>query len=171
MVGDGRGLKISTALMTALVTLVLAFLALRWWAGRGQPLPPASFTVAGLLAVLGAAQFLVARRIRRGVTGASTRRLDPLWGHRMLLIGQAAALTGAVVVGWYLALGGVLLPDVDAGSVRRAALAALAMAGGAIVLAAGGFGIQAACRIDPPDTAGEDWPDDGDGWADTHRSP
>lgn len=171
MVGDGRGLRVTTVLFTALAVAVLAFLGLRWWAGQGHPLPATSFTVAAVFALLGGAEFLVARRIRHGVAGTSKQRLDPLWSHRMLLIGQAAALTGGVVLGWYLALGAVALPDIDAASVRRVVTAALALAAGGFVLAAGGFAIQSACRIDPPDAAEEDWSDGKDAWGDPRRLP
>lgn len=165
MIGDGKGLRISAVLAVASTVAVLGFLAMRWWAGSGRPLPQPSFTVAGVLVVLAVAEFMVARRIRRGVAGTSKRPLDPLWTHRMLLTGQAAALTGGVVAGWYLALVGVVLPDIDAESARRIAWASVALAGGGAVLAAGGFAIQAACRIDPPDVSAEDWGDEGDAWA------
>ncbi len=171
MIGDGRGLRVSTVLTTGAATALLAFLALRWWVGQGNPLPASSLTVAALMAVLGCAELLVALRIRRGVAGTSKRPLDALWTHRMLLIGQAAALTGGVVAGWYLAVAGVVYPDLDAESVRRVAWAALALAGGGVVLSVGGFAIQAACRIDPPDADEPDWGDGRNGWADHPQVP
>lgn len=150
MIGDGRGLPLRTVLVVALVTAVLAYLFLSWWTGAFGAAPTPSPVVAAMLAVLGIAEFVVARRIRRGVEGADDSRLDPLWAHRMLLMGQAAALTGAVVGGWYLGLLGVLIPDVDAASVRTAAWYTGAMCLGSALLTAGGLRIQSVSRLDPP---------------------
>lgn len=154
MIGDGRGLRGRTVAIVAAITAVLAYLALNWWAGAFGALPAPSPVVAALLAALGLAEFAVARRIRRGVTGRDEKPLDPLWAHRMLLVAQAGALTGAVVLGWYAGQLGVLAADLDAASVRAAALLCLAMCGGAGVLIAGGMRVQSAARIDGPRSGG-----------------
>ncbi len=155
MAGDdvlagGRGLRLRVVAALAGAALVAGYLFWRWWAGQIGALPAPSLPAAILLLVLGAAEFAAARRIRRGVSGASRDPLDPLWSYRMLLIGQAAALTGTLAAGWSVAFIAAAWPDTDAASVRSDALAAAALALAAGVLAAGGLGIQRACRIGPP---------------------
>lgn len=160
MIGDGRGLRGHTVAIVAAVTAVLAYLALNWWAGVFGALPVPSPLVAALLVLLGLTEFAVARRIRRGVTGRDEKPLDPLWAHRMLLVAQAGALTGAVALGWYAGQLGVLATDLDATSVRTAALLCLAMCAGSGVLIAGGMRVQSAARIDGPRSGGGTGRDD-----------
>ena len=65
-------------------------------------------------------------RCRRFLRGEATRPLSPLRAMRTLVLAQAAALTGALVAGWYAAQALVLLPDADVDSVRAAMLRSLA---------------------------------------------
>ena len=67
---------------------------------------------------------------------------------RTLVLAQAAALTGALVTGWYAAQVLVLLPDFDVDSQRTLGVRAAALAAGGVLLAIAGLVAQGMCRVD-----------------------
>ena len=89
--------------------------------------------------------------IRRFLRGEATRPLSPLRAMRTLVLAQAAALTGALVAGWYAAQALVLLPDADVDSVRAAMLRSLAVCVSGVLMIVAGLLVQAMCRIDDQD--------------------
>ena len=133
------------------VALVLAVLV--WGIGRrsGSVVPRPSWVAIALLLVMGGLILAAAWPVRKHLAQTATRRLDPLRAARAAVLAQAAALTGAGALGWYL--GSLLVGIRDIGlSVGRAALpwlvAAILAAG---VLVACGLLAQAWCRIDEDD--------------------
>ena len=81
--------------------------------------------------------------VRRFLRGEATRPLSPLRAMRTLVLAQAAALTGALVAGWYAAQALVLLPDADVDSVRAAMLRSLAVCVSGVLLVVAGLLVQA----------------------------
>ena len=80
---------------------------------------------------------------------------------RTLVLAQAAALTGALVAGWYAAQALVLLPDADVDSVRAAMLRSLAVCVSGVLMIVAGLLVQAMCRIDDQDRDQNDRDRDG----------
>ncbi len=151
MVERRAGLRIRTLLGTALVVALGAYLGLDWWIGRGGGRPPVSWLAAALPALIAAALWGIARRIRAARAGRTSRPIDVIGVYRSLLFAQACALTAAVLTGWYLGYGFVLLPDADVASIRGDLLLVALVAVAAALMAAAGLAVQRACRLDPPE--------------------
>lgn len=148
---DERGLRLRGLLALAAGVGVLAYVVLLWWYRRGGTLPPVSWTAALLLFLVAGLCAGAGLRIRATRRGRAAKPMHPLGVFRMLRFAQASALVGALAAGWYLALAGVTVPDVDAAALRDIGLSAgLAALASAAVVAAG-LWVQAQCRVDPPD--------------------
>lgn len=152
---DGRGVTIRLMLLLGVAITAVAYPALRIWDGRGHELPAASWGGVIVLAFMAFGVFFAGLPIRRFLRGRAKKPLNPLRAMRTLVLAQAAALTGALVAGWYLAQLLVLAPDLDVGSVRVLAVRLGALAAGGVLMSIAGLLTQAMCRVDKPD--------DGDG--------
>ena len=139
------GLRPRATVGTGLVVGVVSWLLSRWWLAGGRRVLETPWLAAALLAVMAVALLVVAwpmRRYRR-----EGRRVDPLRAARTLSLAQAAALTGAIVVGLYAGHALAVVPDLGFG--RHTELAtrlALASVGGVLVAVAGHVA-QGWCRI------------------------
>ena len=175
MVRGGRGVSIRLVMLVGLVVAALAYPGLRVWTGRGYELPPTSWGSVIVLVFMAFGVFFAALPIRRFLRGQARKPLNPLRAMRTLVLAQAAALTGALVAGWYLAQVLVLWPDLDIGSVRAVAVRLAALAAGGVLMAMAGLLAQAMCRVDKVEKAEkgnsgnrddgrdrDDWGDDGD---------
>ena len=102
--------------------------------------------------------FFAGLPIRRFLRGQAKKSLNPMRAMRTLVLAQAAALTGALVTGWYLAQALVLLPDFDIDSRRTLVVRLAALAAGGAVMVVAGLLAQAMCRVDKGDEGddGED---------------
>lgn len=157
MVREGRGVSIRRVLLVGLAAAALAYPALRVWTGRGHALPPASWGGVVVLVFMASGVFFAGLPIRRFLRGQARKPLNPLRAMRTLVLAQAAALTGALVGGWYLAQLLVLSPDLDVSSVREIAVRLAALVTGGVVMAIAGLVAQSMCRYDEGDRR-----DDGD---------
>ncbi|WP_165962794.1 DUF3180 domain-containing protein [Occultella glacieicola] len=134
---------------TIIVAGTIAVIGLRWWDSRGNTLPPVSPAVVVLLAVVAAGVALLGLRVRRGVRARTIT--DPIGAARILVLGQAAALTGAVHVGYFLAVLLLSLPRAEAPDPREQAFAAgVAIVVAGVLIAAGLF-TQWCCKVPPED--------------------
>jgi hypothetical protein len=161
MVRGGRGVSIRLVLTVGLAVAAVAYPTLRVWTGRGNDLPPTSWASVTVLVFMSFGVFFAALPIRRFLRGRAKKPLNPLRAMRTLVLAQAAALTGALVAGWYLAQVLVLWPDLDIGSIRAVAVRVAALAAGGALLATAGLVAQAMCRVDKVekgngDDSGED---------------
>ena len=86
--------------------------------------------------------------------GEAKGTLDPLRAARVVVLAQAAALTGAAAAGWYLSQIVVVATDLSLVANRGRLLPLSALVVAALALAGAGVVAQRWCRIDPPD-AGE----------------
>ena len=165
-----HGVRVRDVLTAAVAAAAIAYLALTWSFRRDATLPPVSWAVALVLIVVCVGLALAGRRVRATVRQTARRPLEPLAAYRVLRLAQACALTGGLVAGGYLAYAAVALPDIDASSVRAAALSALAVAASGGALCAVGLWVQSMCRIDPPDDVADEPDDAGDFYGpDSHR--
>jgi len=160
MVRDGRGVSIRLVLLLGLVVTAIAYPGLRVWAGQGHELPPASWGAVIVLVFMAGGVLFAGLPIRRFLRGQAKKPLNPLRAMRTLVLAQAAALTGALVAGWYLAQVVVLFPNLDIDSVRAVAVRLGALSAAAVLMAIAGLVAQAMCRVDGGGKG--DNPDDGD---------
>jgi Na+/proline symporter len=164
VVRDGRGVTIRLILLLGVAITVVAYPALRFWDGRGHELPAGSWGGVIVLVFMACGVFFAGLPIRRFLRGQAKKPLNPLRAMRTLVLAQAAALTGALVAGWYLAQLLVLAPDLDVHSVRVVAVRLGALAAGGVLMSIAGLLTQAMCRVDKPDDGdqGESADFDGD---------
>jgi hypothetical protein len=148
MVRDGRGVSIALVLILGLVATVLSYLVLRIWTGEGGVLPATSWGALIVLLFMATGVLFAGLPVRRFLRGQARKPLNPLRAMRTLVLAQAAALTGALVTGWYVAQILVLMPDFDIPSRRMAGLRLAAMAIGGALMAIAGLAAQAMCRVD-----------------------
>lgn len=158
MVNDGRGLRLSHLAGVALVVGGLSWIGWRIYLDRGGLLPPSPWVSSALLVVMAALVFAAGLPVRRFLKGQATKTLSPIRAARTLVLAQAAALTGAGVLGYYAAQVALVLPDLDIPSYGVLIWRLGALCLGAILLAAAGMATQRMCRID----SGEDRDRDSD---------
>ncbi len=116
--------------------------------GRAVVIPP--FTLAVALVLIGAIIVAMAWPVRRVARGDRTRRVDPFYATRVVMLAKASSLGGALLAGGGLGIIGYLLsrsvlPPV--GSVTMA----VAMTVGAVLLLVGGLVAEHWCIIPPED--------------------
>ena len=157
MVRDGRGVSIRLVLLLGLASTGFAYLAWRIWLGRGGYLSQTSWGALIVLVFMACGVFFAGLPVRRFLRGQARKSLNPMRAMRTLVLAQAAALTGALVSGWYLAQVLVLLPDFDIESRRTLVVRLAALAAGGVLMAVAGLLAQAMCRVDKRDER-----DDGD---------
>ena len=162
MVKDGRGVSIRLVLLLGLVVAAIAYPGLRVWTGQGHELPPASWGAVIVLVFMAGGVFFAGLPIRRFLRGQAKKPLNPLRAMRTLVLAQAAALTGALVAGWYLAQVVVLFPNLDIDSVRAVAVRLGALSAAAVLMAIAGLVAQAMCRVDGGGERDDADVDDGD---------
>ncbi|HZW44465.1 MAG TPA: DUF3180 domain-containing protein [Dermatophilaceae bacterium] len=148
MVRHSRGISIRLVLLLGLAVTAIAYPGLRVWTGRGHALPPASWGAVIVLVFMAGGVFFAGLPIRRFLRGQAKKPLNPLRAMRTLVLAQAAALTGALVAGWYLAQVVVLFPVLDIDSRRALAVQLGALTAAAALMAIAGLVAQAMCRVD-----------------------
>lgn len=158
MVRDGRGVSIRLVLLLGLVVTGFGYLGLRLWTGQGRGVPEPSWGALIVLVFMACGVFFAGLPIRRFLRGQAKKSLNPMRAMRTLVLAQAAALTGALVTGWYLAQALVLLPDFDIDSRRTLVVRLAALSVGGAVMVVAGLLAQAMCRVDKGDEGddGED---------------
>lgn len=113
------------------------------------PTPVLPLSALGSMAVIAVVTLVLGIRVLRWRTGHRTRMLDPIFAARTLVLAQACAYAGAVLLGWH---GGVIadqIPLLDSRAGTPAVETALFMIGGGVVMVAIGFIVERFCRIPP----------------------
>lgn len=148
----GHGVRARVAVFVAVVIGLASWLLWMLVTGEGTLVPRPSWLAAALLAAMAAFVVGFAWPVRAYLAGSSTRRLDPLRAARVVVLAQAATLTGAAATGWYAGQLAVVASDLSlvANQDRLWRLAILVAA--AVVLCVAGLVAQHWCRIDPRDT-------------------
>lgn len=126
-----------------------------WQVGIGNPavLPPWTFAV--VLALLGVAIVVYAVPVWRVTSGRSTKRVDPFYATRVVLLAKASSLTGALLGGVGVGILIYLLSRSVVPGVESVTLA-IVTAVGAVVLLAGGLIAEKMCTLPPDDDSEND---------------
>lgn len=136
-------------LLAALGTAALWFVETAL-AASGRPVLIPPFTLAVALVLIGVIIVAMAWPVRRVARGDRTRRVDPFYATRVVVLAKASSLGGALLAGGGLGIAGYLLsrsvlPPV--GSVTMAVATAI----GGVLLLVGGLVAEHWCRIPPED--------------------
>lgn len=142
------GIRVTTLVLTGLVVLVLAWVVLRS-AARGTGVPDPGWIGLVAMLFLGGGLLVAGWQVRKVRDGHAQAHVSPLRAARTLVLGQAGALTGAALVGWYLANVLVLLPDADIESQRDRVWPFVFHALVAVALSVAGMVVQRWCRVRP----------------------
>ena len=152
MLNDPRGVRPAVLVMVGLVVGGVGWLVLRLLSAQGSSVPSVGWfsSVVILLAsgVVLAGGYQV-KKLQSGTAGP--RPVSMVRAARTVVLAQAAALTGAAVVGWYAAQVLFYLPDLDVTSVRERMWPILATMAAGFGLAIAGLVAQRWCRIDDSD--------------------
>lgn len=138
----------TTLLALAVVGGVAAIVLQVALAAASQPKLRPEFVLAATLVLIAAVVVLLAVPVRRATRSTGRRRtVDPFYATRVVLLGKASALAGALLTGAAAGLIVELLlrPAAEGGLLVRM----LAMLGGSIALAAAGLIAEWMCTIPP----------------------
>jgi Na+/melibiose symporter-like transporter len=119
-------------------------------AASGQPVLIPPFTLAVALVLIGAIIVAMAWPVRRVARGDRTRRVDPFFAARVVLLAKASSLGGALLAGAGLGIAGYLLSRSVIPAVGSVTMG-IATAVGAILLLAAGLVAEHWCTIPPDD--------------------
>jgi Protein of unknown function (DUF3180) len=145
--------RASSAILTALVTAVVAWFALDLWSRQGGRLLPLPWFAAVAIVAVAAVVLVLGWEVRRSVRGQRSAPIDPLVAARIVVLAKAAVYGGAVLAGWYGAQALVLLSNVSPLR-RERLLVAGATALSAVVLVVAGLVAQRWCRLPDDDERG-----------------
>lgn len=155
---NGKGLTLGVvALVIAGVTLVSTVLWMVLTEGGDLVPAPSWFSIAILLVLAGSVLWF-ARSVRAHVRRTAQRALDPIGAARIVVLAQAAALTGSAVIGWHLGQLVNLLRDWDLLANHPATWRVGIALGAAVILVVSGLVAQAWCRVPPRDGDSEGTP-------------
>lgn len=151
-------LRWQTLFAVFVVTGAVSTVGLRAWISRGNSPVPIPWIQILLVVVLSVGVALLGLRIRRFVRRGEL--LNPVDAVRTLVLGQAAAVTGAIHLGYFVAQLLLALPRLEAPDPRTQAwLAGGAIVASALMVAAGLFA-EWCCRV-PPEEDSQDPPPSG----------
>jgi hypothetical protein len=134
-----------------LVTLVVGLLGLVVLRLLGGTVPSPGWPGVVLLLFMAVGVYFAALPVKRMRERRVSAPGSALRAARSLVLAQAAALTGAGLLGWYAAQILVLLPNLDVDSQRGRMWLLVGHGVAAIALVVSGLLAQRICRIDPPD--------------------
>ncbi|WP_435737049.1 DUF3180 domain-containing protein [Cellulosimicrobium sp. PMB13] len=144
-----RRTSVRTLLLVAVVTAVVGWLVVRFVEGRGTYLPAVPWVVDVAIVALAAGVFWAGWVVRAYQKGRRPG-LDPIRAARTFVLAKAAALTGALLTGWYGAQVLAAVPDLAIEARRDRAVAAGIAVACAVVLAGAGLLAERFCQLPPP---------------------
>lgn len=155
MIDLSNGVRVRWALIVFGVVLLIGYLGLRWWTGRGNSMPVNSWITVIVLLMIAAALLVAGWEIRRYLKGNPGLPPSPQRARATLVAAQACCLAGSVFTGWYAAHVLVDVRRVSQGADSAPLVLALASTIACVAIAVSGFVVQSWCRI-PPEDEGED---------------
>lgn len=146
----GHGVRARVAVLIALVVGLASWLLWQLVTGDGSLVPRPSWLAAILLAGMAAFVAGFAWPVRSYLLSRSTRRLDPLRAARVVVLAQAATLTGAAAAGWYAGQLAVVAGGLSLVANEDRLWRLTILVGAGVVLSIAGLVAQHWCRVDPP---------------------
>ncbi len=143
-----RGVRLPLLVAITLVVAAVSLIALRLVAGT---VPSPGWFGVIVLVFMAVGVFFAGLPVRRLRQGRTDRPVGALRAARTLVLGQAAALTGAGLLGWYAAQAIALAPDLDVDSQRARVWLLGGHAAAAVLLVVCGLITQRHCRLDGDD--------------------
>lgn len=147
MVKSG-GVRLGQLAVIAAVVTVVGLAVLRL-VGGSVPTPGWGGVV--LLLFMAAGVYAAALPVKKMLERRVVPPGSALRAARSLVLAQAAALTGAGLVGWYAAQALAVLPDADVDSQRAKLWLLVGHVAAALLLVVSGLLAQRICRVQPPD--------------------
>jgi Protein of unknown function (DUF3180) len=147
-----RPTRVSTLLWVALAAIPVG-----WSIGMvvdavSNTLPPVPWILPLLLVFLALLLFVGAYAVRGWVQERRyDRRLDALRIARLLALGKAAAVFGALVVGVYVGIAVLALGSLEVPAGRNRALLSALVVVAAVVVVVAALRLERACLVPPPD--------------------
>ena len=148
MVTEAHGIRARLLVGVAVIAGALAWIGLQLWLNWGHPAPVVSWAALPILMAAAVGLYISGRPVKQLVAGTAVKPVHPLYAARILALAQAAALTGAVILGWYVAQVIHLLPDADVVSQQQTILELGLLGVGAVLLSVSGLLVQRMCRLD-----------------------
>jgi polyferredoxin len=145
--------RVSSAVLTALITAAVAWFGLDLWTRQGGRLLPLPWLAAVAIVVVAGVVLVLGWEVRRSVRGRRRAPLDPLFAARVAVLAKAAIFGGALLTGWYVAQSLVVYSNVS-GLRRERLLVAGATALASVVLTVAGFVAQRWCRLSDDEEPG-----------------
>lgn len=151
------GVRATVVLLVSIISTVVCVLLLRGWQTLGNGLPDVPWIATAPLGLLVLLVLISGWQVRRyarfrhrdGSSARPPQRISPERARGTLVAAQAAALGGGALLGWYLAIALLRLPNADVVSVRDQVIRAAVCAGVALALAGAGLLAQHWCRLPP----------------------
>lgn len=116
--------------------------------GRGRFIPPVTLAIA--LTVIAVIIIVMALPVRRAAKGTNTRRVDPFYATRVVVLAKASSLGGALLSGAGLGILGFLLTRTVTPGVGSLSMV-IASAVGAVLLLIAGLVAEQMCIVPPHD--------------------
>lgn len=139
--------------LTAAVTAIASWLVNLWGTRQGWPTLVLPYESIITLVAVGGFTLYMGWRVKRLRDGKDTK-LSPLVAVRILVLGQALAYTGALIVGWHAGLMVDQLATWNERANHGNTWNALALIGTGLALVAVGYIVESFCKIPPQDTDG-----------------
>ncbi|MCQ1948428.1 DUF3180 domain-containing protein [Arthrobacter sp. zg-Y859] len=137
-----------------LVAGVVGWAANFFLSENGYPAPVlSSVALVAIILVAGATLFL-GLRVRSWRNGRRDRNLDPLAAARTVVLAQALAYAGALLLGWHAAIFLTQLPLWSLRPGHAGTWSALAVSVGGILMIATGLIVERFCKLPPVDKDG-----------------
>ncbi|MFZ3452053.1 DUF3180 domain-containing protein [Arthrobacter sp. 7Tela_A1] len=138
-----------------------------WTTRNGFPSPVLGFSALLTLAFIVGFTLFLGLRVRRWRDGDREKPLDPIAAARTLVLAQATAYAGALLLGWH---GGIFLDQLGLWEMRPnhgPTWASLAMSVGGMIMIATGLVVERFCKLPPEDKDGreDNMPDGGGEYA------
>jgi hypothetical protein len=149
-----------TLVLLGVVGAVVGFLLQLALAAASAPKFRPEFTFGATLALIGIVVVVLAVPVYRATHGPLRQPVDSFYATRVVVLGKASSLAGALLSG----LGVGLVVDVlihAATTNSTSVLRVLATLGGGALLLAGGLVAEFLCRVPPHDDDDDDHPDRG----------
>lgn len=135
----------------AIVLAVLGWVATELTSRASLALPVLPYSSLATMGLIVVVCLILGFKVRRWRDGKRDKELDPLMAARTVVLAQACAYVGAVLMGWHL---GILADQVSTIALRSdlgVVWQILTLMGGGIVMIAVGVVVERFCKIPPED--------------------